>query len=109
MITCHLRYEIDPAQAAAFEEYVTGWIPVVARFGGVHHGCFLPHEGANDVAYALFSFASLAAYEQYRAGIRQDSRARELWELSARTRCIRRFDRTFLRPVLDGPGSGPAS
>ncbi|WP_031522512.1 NIPSNAP family protein [Streptomyces sp. NRRL F-5123] len=100
MVTCHLRYEIDPAQLDAFERYVTGWIPVVTRLGGTHHGCFLPHEGANDIAYALFSFPTLAAYEEYRAAILDDPEARELWRLSAASRCIRRFDRTFLRPAL---------
>lgn len=104
MITCHLRYEIDPAQAEAFERYVTGWIPIVTRLGGTHHGCYLPHEGANDIAYALFSFPSLADYETYRAAIRQDPQARELWRLSAATRCIRRFDRTFLRPAFEPTG-----
>jgi hypothetical protein len=29
VITCHLRYEIDPSQTAAFKKYATGWIPVV--------------------------------------------------------------------------------
>jgi hypothetical protein len=105
VITCHLRYEIDPAQVTAFEEYVTGWIPIVARFGGTHHGCFLPHEGASDISYALFSFPSLAAYEKYRAAIREDAEAQRLWELSTATRCIRRFDRTFLRPVLSPRGT----
>lgn len=103
VITCHLRYEIDPSQTAAFEKYATGWIPVVTRFGGTHHGCYLPHEGANDIAYALFSFPSLAAYEKYRTAIRQDPEAQELWQLSAKTRCIRRFDRTFLRPAFKPP------
>jgi hypothetical protein len=103
VITCHLRYEIDPRQVAAFEEYVTGWIPIVQRLGGQHHGCFLPHEGANDIAYALFSFESLAAYEAYRAAIRSDPVAQRLWALSAETGCIRRFDRSFLRPALGNP------
>jgi hypothetical protein len=94
MITCHLRYEIDPSQTAAFETYVTGWIPIVTRFGGTHHGCLLPHEGANDIAY-----------EDYRAAIRQDPEAQQLWQLSTKTRCIRRFDRTFLRPAMQ-PSSG---
>jgi hypothetical protein len=30
--------------------------------GGTHHGYFLPDEGANNIAYALFSFPSLADY-----------------------------------------------
>ncbi|PPS70180.1 MULTISPECIES: NIPSNAP family protein [Streptomyces] len=100
MITCHLRYEIDPAQVAVFEEYVCGWIPIVGRLGGTHHGCFLPHEGANDIAYAMFSFPSLAAYERYRSEIREDPEAQQLWELARTTACVRRFQRTFLRPVL---------
>jgi mannose-6-phosphate isomerase-like protein (cupin superfamily) len=37
------------------------------RFGGRHHGYFLPHEGDNNVAVALFAFPSLAVYEQYPA------------------------------------------
>jgi hypothetical protein len=102
VITCHLRYEIVPQQIAAFERYVTGWIPIVNRLGGTHHGCFLPHEGANDIAYALFSFPSLAAYESYREAIRDDPQASELWQLSEQTGCIRRFERTFLRPEF-GP------
>lgn len=107
MITCYLRYEMDPRQTAAFEHYVTGWIPVVERYGGEHHGCFLPHEGANDVAYALFSFESLAAYEVYRTALRDDPEAQRLWELSTETHCIRRFDRTFLRPVFEEQPSAP--
>lgn len=61
-------------------------------------------------ANALFSFPSLAAYEDYRAAIRQDPAAQQLWQLSTETRCIRRFDRTFLRPAMrpsSGVGTGP--
>jgi hypothetical protein len=66
MITCCLTYRIDPLKMAEFEEYGRRWIRLVARFGGVHHGYFLPSEGANDVAMSLFSFPSLAEYERYR-------------------------------------------
>jgi len=31
------------------------WIPLVGKFGGQHHGYFLPHEGPNNIAHALFS------------------------------------------------------
>ena len=58
------------------------------------------HLRSSDIAYALFSFPSLAAYENYRTAIRQDPEAQELWKLSEETRCIRRFDRTFLRPAF---------
>lgn len=66
MVTCCLRYIIDSDKLEAFEAYARMWIPLVGKFGGVHHGYFLPHEGASNVALALFSFPSLAAYEEYR-------------------------------------------
>ena len=67
MVTCYLRYVIDPFKLKEFEHYAKLWIPLVKKFGGNHHGYFMPHEGANDIALALFSFPSLADYEQYRA------------------------------------------
>jgi len=42
------------------------WLELIPRFGGKHHGYFLPHESAHDLAIALFSFPSLADYEVYR-------------------------------------------
>jgi NIPSNAP len=66
-ITCHVRYEIDASQIEAFERFARRWMELVARHGGTHHGYFLPSEGASDIAYALFSFPSLADYERYRA------------------------------------------
>lgn len=65
MVTCYLRYMIDPYKLDDFEVYAKMWIPLVNRFGGTHHGYFLPHEGANNIAVALFSFPSLAVYEEY--------------------------------------------
>ncbi|WTX00923.1 NIPSNAP family protein (plasmid) [Streptomycetaceae bacterium NBC_01309] len=100
MITCHLRYEIDPTQIEVFEQYARGWIPVIEALGGTHHGYFLPHESANDIAYAAFSFPSLAEYERYRAAILLDPVAVALFDLADSTGIIRRYDRTFLRPIL---------
>jgi hypothetical protein len=34
-------------------------LPLAAKYGGVHHGAFLPHEGPNNIAVHLFSFPSL--------------------------------------------------
>ena len=100
MITCYLRYIIDPDKVEEFEEYGRMWIPLVERFGGRHHGYFLPHEGANNVAIALFSFPSLAAYEQYRAAASEDADCQRAYEFARRTRCIFSYERSFLRPVL---------
>jgi hypothetical protein len=67
MITCVVEYVIDPAQTEAFKRFGRRWIELVDSQGGMHHGYFLPAEGASDKGLALFSFPSLAAYEQYRA------------------------------------------
>ena len=64
MITCYLRYEVRLGKLAEFEAYAAMWLDLLPRFGGIHHGYFLPSEGASDVALAMFSFPSLAAYEQ---------------------------------------------
>jgi hypothetical protein len=95
-----LRYIIDPDKVGEFEEYGRMWIPLVERFGGRHHGYFLPHEGANNVAIALFSFPSLAAYEQYRAAAGGDAECQRAYEFARRTRCILSYERSFLRPVF---------
>lgn len=52
MVTCHLKCLIDPYKAAEFERYSKMWTPLVQRFGGQHHGYFLPSEGANNIAIA---------------------------------------------------------
>ena len=66
MVTCYLNYIIDPKKINEFEHYAKLWIPLVNKFGGTHHGYFMPSEGANNVALALFTFPSLAQYEKYR-------------------------------------------
>ena len=100
MITCTLRYTIDPYKLAEFEEYAKLWIPLVQKLGGVHHGYFLPHEGANNIALALFSFPSLAAYESYRHQMAGDAECQAAFALADRTRCILSYERSFMRPVF---------
>ncbi|MGN6087189.1 NIPSNAP family protein [Trinickia sp.] len=100
MITCHVRYIIDANLVSEFETYAKMWIPLVERFGGTHHGYFLPGEGANNVALALFSFPSLAAYETYRAESQQDPECQAAFAYAAKTRCIVSYERSFFRPVL---------
>lgn len=100
MITVSIRYQIDPYQLAAFEHYARLWIPLVQRFGGQHHGYFLPSEGANNIALALFSFDSLAAYEQYRRDSLQDAECQAAFAYAEQTRCIVSYERSFMRPLL---------
>src|SRR6266404_7978063 len=75
-------------------------LPLAAKYGGVHHGAFLPHEGPNNIAVHLFSFPSLAEYERYRRAVRDDEVAKEAWRLAEETRCILSFERSFMRPVF---------
>jgi hypothetical protein len=104
MITCYLRYVIDPDKLAEFEHYGRLWIPLVERFGGTHHGYFLPSEGANNIALALFSFPSLAAYELYRQQSFQDAECQAAFRYAKETRCIVSYERSFFRPVLNAGG-----
>jgi hypothetical protein len=99
-VTCHVRYEIDPAKIDAFERFAQRWMELVNLHGGTHHGYFLPSEGASDIAYALFSFPSLAEYERYRElfGIDPDFIAAD--RIRDESGCVRRYERTFLRPLL---------
>jgi hypothetical protein len=43
-----------------------------ARCGGDLLGYFMPHEGTNNIALALISFDTLAAYEAYRTRLKVD-------------------------------------
>lgn len=102
MITCYISYEVDPDQLDDFEIYAKAWIPLVERFGGQHHGYFLPHESANDLAVALFSFPSLATYEAYRTKSFEDAECLAAFQFARERKIVRRYDRTFLRPVIEG-------
>jgi hypothetical protein len=101
MITCHLRYVIDPAKIKEFEHYGKLWIPLVNKFGGTHHGYLLPSEGANNIALASFSFPSLAAYEDYRTRSFKDPACQAAFKYAEETRCILSYERTFFRPVFE--------
>ena len=100
MITCYLRYVVDPYKVKEFEKYAKAWIPLVNKLGGTHHGYFLPHEGANNIAVALFSFPSLAAYEAYREKIQEDPECQTAFNYAEETRCIISYERSFMKPVF---------
>lgn len=101
MITCYLRYVVDPFKLKEFEHYGKLWIPLVEKFGGRHHGYFLPSEGANNIALAMFTFPSLAAYEEYRARSVGDAQCQAAFKYAEDTRCIVSYERSFFRPVFE--------
>lgn len=100
MITCHVRYVLDPFKLREFEIYAKMWIPLVAKFGGTHHGYFLPSEGSSNVALAMFSFPSLADYESYRAQAASDPECQAAMRYYEETRCFLSYERTFFRPIF---------
>jgi hypothetical protein len=108
-ITCFIRYQIDPFQRDAFAKYADGWSKVIPRCGGDLIGYFLPKEGTNDVAFALISFESLAAYEEYRKRLLLDADGRANFELAQAKRFVLREERTFLEGVPSTLRSGTAA
>jgi len=101
MVTCYLRYVIDPYKTAEFEHYARLWIGLIQKLGGTHHGYFMPSEGANNIALALFTFPSLAAYEDYRTQLFKDADCLAALKYGEETRCIVSYERSFFRPVFE--------
>ncbi|QAY78767.1 NIPSNAP family protein [Sphingosinicella sp. BN140058] len=100
MITCVVHYVIAPKRLDAFEAFAQAWMCLVAQHGGVHHGYYLPAEGASDLAIALFSFDSLAAYERYRQRFGVDPEFIAADRIRDESGCVLRYERSFLRPLL---------
>jgi hypothetical protein len=98
-VTVNIRYVIDPFKAEAFEQYARTWMTIIPRCGGKLLGYFMPHEGTNNIAWALISCDSLAAYEAYRAELRRDKESLANFEFARRERFILAEERTFVRPV----------
>ena len=99
MITCFIRYDIDPFQREAFAEYARRWGQIIPRCGGHLLGYFLPHEGSNYEAWGLIGFDSLAAYEAYRARLRADPEGRANFALAQEKRFILREERSVTQAV----------
>lgn len=97
MITCFIRYEIDPYKKAGFEQYARNWGQAIPRCGADLIGYFAPHEGSSTTAYGVYTVESLAAYEAYRARLASDSAGKENYELAQRERFVLREDRMFLK------------
>ena len=114
MITCHLRYFIDPDNVDAFEHYARVWMRLIEKYGGTHHGYFLPSDaqpsttfsfpgvgnaGPTNVAVALFSFPNSDAYEKYRSEVKEDPECRAVTKHYEQTQCFTKYERTFMKPV----------
>ena len=98
-VTVFIRYQLDPFKRGQFEEYSRRWLSIIPRCGGDLIGYFMPHEGTNNIAFALISFESLAAYEAYRARLRADDDGVANFRFAEDNRLILAEERTFLRQV----------
>ena len=99
-VTVFIRYQIDPFKRTLFEEYSRRWLSIIPRMGGDLVGYWMPHEGTNNIAFALISLDSLAAYESYRSGLRQDSEGMANFNFAEEHKFILGEERTFLRKVV---------
>lgn len=97
MITCFIRYEIDPYKAGQFERYARNWGEIIPECGADLVGYFAPHEGSSTAAYGVYHVESLAAYEAYRARLRAHPGGQANYAFAAKERFITREDRLFLR------------
>ena len=107
-LTCLIRYQIDPFQRDVFQRYAENWGRIIPRCGGHLFGYFLPHEGTNDVAWALIAFDSLAAYESYRTRLKSDPEGRENFAMAQAKKLILREERTFVEGVAGTLNLPPA-
>ena len=98
-ITVFIRYQLDPFQRDVFEAYAKRWLTIIPACGGKVVGYWMPHEGSNNIAFGLISFASLASYEAYRARLKSDPEGAATFRMAEEKRFILAEERTFLRQV----------
>ena len=99
MLTCVIRYQIDPTQHDAFAQYARNWGQAIPRCGADLVGYFAPHEGSSTLAYGIYHVKSLADYEAYRARLAEDPLGRENYAFALSQKFLLREDRTWLRKV----------
>jgi NIPSNAP len=99
-VTVFIRYQLDPFKRALFEDYARRWLAIIPRCGGGLVGYWMPHEGTNNIGFALISFENLAGYESYRARLRSDSEGMANFNFAEENQFILAEERTFLRQVV---------
>ena len=72
MLTCVIRYHIDPTKKAHFSDYARNWGQAIPQCGADLIGYYAPHEGSTTLAYGIYNVLSLAAYEAYREILADD-------------------------------------
>jgi hypothetical protein len=113
-VTCQIRYTLNLDKLSAFESYARTWMVLIEKYGGVHHGYFIPrpspdrvgvsfpglgYDGATDVAVAMFTFPDEESYRRYRTMVAADPECQSAAALVRETGCFIRYERLFLEPV----------
>lgn len=102
MLTCVIRYEIDPTKKAQFEDYCRRWDEAIPRCGADLIGYFAPHEGSTTLAYGMYNIESLAAYEAYRTRLAADPAGRANYAFAQAEKFLLREERTFVKRIRAG-------
>ncbi|AXI48125.1 NIPSNAP family protein [Sulfitobacter sp. SK012] len=105
MLTCIIRYQIDPTKHAAFGQYARNWGQAIPRCGAELIGYFAPHEGSSTLAYGVYNIPSLAAYEDYRERLRNDPLGQENYAFAQSEKFLLREERCFLKLASAPHGS----
>jgi heme-degrading monooxygenase HmoA len=97
MITCFIRYRIDPTKKAEFAQCARSWGQAISRCGADLIGHFAPHEGSSTLACGVYSVESLPAYEATRARLQDDPLGRANHEFAQAEKFLLVEDCTFLK------------
>ena len=106
MLTCIIRYQIDPTKRDQFARYAQNWGQAIPRCGADLIGYYAPHEGSSTLAYGIYNIESLGAYEAYRARLAADPLGKENYAFAQSEKFLLREDRTFLKCVSTPHGAG---
>ncbi|NRA89389.1 MAG: NIPSNAP family protein [Rhizobiales bacterium] len=96
MITCFIKYEIDPYKRRQFEQYAQNWGQVIPQCGADLIGYYAPHEGSTTTAYGLYNIEDLAAYQAYRARLAAHPLGKENYQFAMDEKFIVKEERIFL-------------
>ena len=97
MLTCIIRYHIDPTKKEQFAQYARNWGQAIPRCGAYLVGYYAPHEGSSTLAYGIYNIPSLAEYEAYRERLASDPLGKENYEFAQKEKFLLREDRVFLK------------
>ncbi|MBY0377812.1 MAG: NIPSNAP family protein [Gammaproteobacteria bacterium] len=118
MFTCFVKYKVDLTKLEAFKKYAHAWIELIEKYGGTHHGYFIPpieidalpdasfsfpglgKRGSDDTGVALFSFPDVETYEAYRKAVVDDEKCKAITAFFQEAKPFTSYERNFLKPIF---------